>query len=95
MIWTWIVGILTNFNVFKVDTVAPEECKAMQMNIALDSEPLQLVEEGVAKVQGLLSPQHLVAQDESEAGYAGTGPGNVDNLRPITLLLITLHCQPF
>ena len=63
----WIVGILTNFNVFKVDTVAPEKGEAMKMNVALHCQPLQLVEEGVTEVEGLLAPQHLVKDEDK--GY--------------------------
>ena len=72
--------LITNFNEFQVNTVAPEESKAMKMNIALNCQLLQLVEECVTKVQCLLAPQHLVAQDKSEAGDVGAGSGNVDNL---------------
>ena len=65
------------------------------MNISLNSQLLQLPEESLPKVQGLLPPEHLVSKEKPQGGYVGTAPGNVNNLWSSPLLLITLHSQSF
>ena len=46
--------------------MAPEEGEPMEMNIALNSQPVQLAEEALAEVQGLLPSQNLVTQQQPQ-----------------------------
>ena len=46
--------------------MAPEEGEPMKMDIALNGQPVQLAEEALAKVQGLLPSQNLVTQQQPQ-----------------------------
>ena len=46
--------------------MAPEEGEPMQVNIALNGQSVQLAEEALTKVQGLLPSQNLVSQQQTQ-----------------------------
>ena len=54
--------------------MAPEEGEPVEVDIALDGEPVQLAEEALAEVQGLLPSQDLVSQQKSQRGDVRTVP---------------------
>ena len=56
--------------------MAPEEGEPVEVDIALDGEPVQLAEEALAEVQRLLPPEHLVPEQQPQGGDVGTGSGN-------------------
>ena len=56
--------------------MAPEEGEPVQVDVTLDCEPGQLPEEALAEVQRLLSPEHLVPEQQPQGGDVGTGSGN-------------------
>ena len=46
--------------------MAPEEGEPMEVDIALNGQPVQLAEEALAKVQGLLPSQNLVSKQQPQ-----------------------------
>ena len=46
--------------------MAPEEGEPMKMNIALNGQSVQLAEEALAEVQGLLPSQNLVSEQQPQ-----------------------------
>ena len=74
--------------------MTPEEGEAVQVDTALHSEFLQFPEESLTEVKSHLSPENFVAQQDPETGDVRTVPGDVDNLRAVPLLLVTLHREP-
>ena len=56
--------------------MAPEEGEPVQVDVTLNSESGQLPKEALAEVKCLLSPEHLVPEQQSQGGDVGTGPGN-------------------
>ena len=86
-------ALRTNSDVFQVLTVTPEEGKPVEVNTALHRESLQLPEESLTEVKRHLSPEDLVPQQDPQARDVRTVTGDVDNLRAVALLLVTLHRQ--
>ena len=54
--------------------MTPEESEPVEVDITLDGEPVQLAEEALAEVQGLLPSQNLVSQQQPQRGDVGTVP---------------------